>query len=64
MLKKIYDETMVEWNVDRPALYLFVDFSSVDSGVRYLREAGRGMCLVATMTDRCTCLLHCHATVA
>lgn len=47
-----------------PALYLFFDFSGVDSGVCYLHEAGLGMRLVATMTDRCTCLSHCHATVA
>jgi hypothetical protein len=26
-----------------PALYLFLDFSGVDSGVRYLREAGLGV---------------------
>jgi hypothetical protein len=30
------------WMKCWPPLYLFVDFSSVDSGVRYLHEAGRG----------------------
>jgi hypothetical protein len=32
------------WMKSGPELYLFFDFSSVDSGVPYLNEAGRGMC--------------------